>query len=93
MTEGDRLDRLEARVARLEELLAGQRGSGAAGQEASRAPSPQSTTRAAPPPTHPQAGTRPAAPASTSPPPTPRKRVPAPLLRCHPSSGSGNGSC
>jgi uncharacterized membrane protein len=32
MSDGDRLDRLEARVARLEELLAGKRGSGEAGR-------------------------------------------------------------
>ncbi|HEX7338260.1 MAG TPA: DUF2339 domain-containing protein [Gemmatimonadales bacterium] len=32
MSEGDRMERLEARVARLEELLAGQGGRGAAGQ-------------------------------------------------------------
>jgi hypothetical protein len=32
MTENDRMERLEARVARLEELLAGKRGSGEAGK-------------------------------------------------------------
>jgi uncharacterized membrane protein len=34
MSDGDRLDRLEARVARLEQLLAGKRGSGESGQAA-----------------------------------------------------------
>jgi uncharacterized membrane protein len=41
MTEGDRLDRLEARVARLEELLAGKRGSGEAVRQKPQTATPQ----------------------------------------------------
>jgi Predicted membrane protein (DUF2339) len=42
MTDGDRIERLEARVARLEELVARQRGGGAAGQQQPKSQVPSS---------------------------------------------------
>lgn len=69
MSEGDRIERLEARVARLEAVLAGQRGSGAAGQSMA---GPQGSGAAGQPPPRSAAGPavplprRPAAPLLSS---------------------------
>lgn len=75
MNEGDRMERLEARVARLEELLgalAGPRGSGTAGQQAR-----ERERTVIPPSSVPPAPRSP----STAVPPSPRPAVPrAPLL-------------
>jgi len=71
MSDEDRIQRLEQRVAELEVLM-GQRGSGAAGQSTPVPLAPRPPIGAAAPPT-----TRPAAPPKTAPPP---RRPAAPLL-------------